>query len=70
MCMSLIKPNDTLRVTVTLTSERQNTSIHTQTTKTADIHTCIEFPVNHPEENKVYIVAINNSFYVGQKWQK
>lgn len=46
MSVSLIKPNETLHVTVTLTSEEQNITIHTETATSADIHSSIEFLVN------------------------
>lgn len=48
MCMSVLKPNETLSVTVTLTSEGGNFSIHDATVNNADVHTCVEFQVNPP----------------------
>ncbi|XP_075892095.1 alpha-2-macroglobulin-like [Nelusetta ayraudi] len=45
VCMSLIKPNETVAVTVTLTSKEQNLTVLSGTTTAADIHICKEFQV-------------------------
>lgn len=71
VCMSLIKPNETVAVTVTLTSKGQNLTVLSGTTTAADIHICKEFMVNRTGGGKyMYIVAVNNSLHVGQQSQK
>lgn len=71
VCMSLIKPNESVVVTVALTSEEQNITLLSETTATADIHICKEFMVNRTGGGEyMYIVAVNNSLHVGQQSQK
>lgn len=72
VCMSLIKPNETVTLTATLTSKEQNITVLSATTTTADIHICKEFQVNRTGVGGeyMYIVAVNNSLHVGQQSQK
>lgn len=70
--ISLINPNETLDVTVTLTSKEQNITIFTETVKNGNIHIGKQFEVNCTGVRRrgMYIVALNNSLHVGQQSQK
>lgn len=44
-CASLLQPNETLTMTVTLISAEERTTLHTQTSS-EEFHTCTQFKVS------------------------
>ncbi|XP_070762047.1 alpha-2-macroglobulin-like [Enoplosus armatus] len=64
-CASLLQPNETLVLTVTLKSQEQNTTL-LQKTSNAEFHTCVQFKaplVQNEEVQKLEVEVRGDTFY-------